>query len=196
MIGKIKSLTTDKYLKPVHAQIKELIEKNTQVLEVGCGSGALLLSLADKINKGIGLDVSESMIDYANASKQTKQITNVEFKAVDVTHPDFHPEACDVLIASLLFHVLPTKAALTLLEKSINIADDIIICAFSRPITKLQQLLLWADQRFNNHFPHFKQYQKMGYMEGLLSKLTGIRYEVYPNFDPVISIYRVRPVKG
>ncbi|GAB4247950.1 MAG: hypothetical protein Tsb0034_27280 [Ekhidna sp.] len=73
-----------------------------------------------------------------------------------------------------------------LLEKIIATSKTTIICGFSKPENWKQGLLLWLDQRFNAHYLNFRDYQRRGYMEGLLE---GMKYQRLDTFDPVIKIY-------
>ena len=40
--------------------------KGSRVLDVGCGTGDLLIQAAPKIKMGVGLDLDTKMIDFAN----------------------------------------------------------------------------------------------------------------------------------
>lgn len=191
MKGSVKANTVDKYLSPIRKQMIDLVDKGSTVTEYGCGNGDLLFQLSDKIKSGIGIDVSHSLITYANARKARENIQNLDFICGDLQRDHSLVSNTDVAIASLLFHVLPGKDASALLKQMINLAEITIVCGFVPPQVWHQSLLLWLDQRFSGHFHLFKAYQKAGYMQGLLDTVPGIAYEHHATFDPVIGIFKI-----
>ena len=50
-----------------------------RVLDVGCGSGFLCLSLADRVNNVVGVDISQKMIQLAKKYKAEQRKNNVHF---------------------------------------------------------------------------------------------------------------------
>ena len=56
--------------------MKEIIPQNSKILEIGCGTGHLIAAL--KPSYGVGIDISEKMIDEAKT----------DFKNIDFIHGD------------------------------------------------------------------------------------------------------------
>jgi len=191
MEGIVKANTTDKYLRPIRHQIKELIEPNTTVVEFGCGNGDLLFKLSDKIRLGIGLDKSEPLITYASNRRERENVKNLEFRRIDLVTDPFPEAGMDYSIASLLFHILTWEDATELLNQLIANSETTIICGFSEPENFKQSALLWLDQRFTSHYSNYRNYKKKGFTEGLLNSIKNIEYIRYGTFDPVIKIYKI-----
>ncbi|MCK4729976.1 MAG: methyltransferase [Candidatus Aenigmarchaeota archaeon] len=63
-------------------QIKKLIKsrKFESVLEMGIGSGYISLSIADKVNKILGVDINPKAVEFAEKSRKEQKIENVEFR--------------------------------------------------------------------------------------------------------------------
>ena len=183
--------TVDKYLRPVRAQIVDLIEPGTSIIELGCGNGDLLYKLQPKIKYGIGLDLNKSLLHYASKRKGAENITNLDFEFGDLRNQELKTETYDYSIASLLLHVLPRKSSLQLLERMMGISSKTIICTFVKPETWKQNALLWFDQRFTGHYRHFKNYKQHNFMYGLLEDLGIRKYECLATFDSVIKIFIV-----
>lgn len=62
-----------------------ILKEGLNVLDVGCGSGAITKGMADKVGstgKVIGLDISEQLI--AIAKENYKEVQNLEFVAADI----------------------------------------------------------------------------------------------------------------
>jgi ubiquinone/menaquinone biosynthesis C-methylase UbiE len=188
MLGSIKANSVDKYLAPIRKQIVHLVATESTVIEYGCGNGDLLFQLAPHIKKGVGVDKSKQLIQYAKAAQQKRGLPQLQFIQGDACQHKNTAEVYDYAIASLLLHVIPRKDAIFLLKHMQTIARRLIICAFTPPPDKKQQLLLWFDQRFTNHYKHFKAYQQSGSIDGLLSAAGLQPYERLETFDPVIQI--------
>ncbi len=83
------------------------------ILDLGCGPGgwcldcAFLLPLAEVK----GVDISQSMVDYANARARTQRLKNASFGVMDITRPFEFPHAsCDLVNARFLAAVLKREA--------------------------------------------------------------------------------------
>lgn len=158
------------------------------VVDLGCGSGDLLFKLADKIERGVGIDKSKTLIDFATVRQQKENIDNLQFLEADLCGEVVLPKS-DYAIASLLYHVVDSEEATALLKKQVTTAKTTIICGFSKPNNWKQSLLLWMDQRFTSHYQNFKTYKQNGYMEALLQSLDATECQVLDTFDPAIKIY-------
>lgn len=87
------------------------------VLEVGCGTGAVLRSIArrsDFVGSAIGVDQCRSFIDIANTFAQTEGVSDrLSFQIGDAHRLDFPPASFDVVIAhTLISHVTEPLAVL------------------------------------------------------------------------------------
>ena len=49
-----------------------------EVLDVGCGAGAAVRAAADQVNRAVGLDRSQAMVDIAR--RRSRRFGNVEFE--------------------------------------------------------------------------------------------------------------------
>ncbi|MDF9798167.1 ubiquinone/menaquinone biosynthesis C-methylase UbiE [Catalinimonas alkaloidigena] len=186
----MRSLLAGQYLAPIRKQMVALVEAESSVIEVGCGTGDLLYQLSPKIKYGLGIDKSKSQIDYARKKADKTEIEHIEFNAIEV-NTNYQPqEHFDVAIASLFFHVIPWHDAQQILSHMMRMADNILICGFCPPLTQKQTLLLWLDQRFTSHYPHFKTYQQNGYLKGLIDQTALEKVEWIDTFDPTIKIVK------
>lgn len=61
-----KDKTADRVLAPVRNCISGFIEPYSNVLEAGCGTGHLLFMLQGKISSGVGVDIDQDMISFAD----------------------------------------------------------------------------------------------------------------------------------
>ncbi|MFH1841145.1 MAG: class I SAM-dependent methyltransferase [Candidatus Shapirobacteria bacterium] len=59
------------------------------VLDAGCGSGNIAFFLAHKVKKVIGLDLSQSAIDFAQQKVIETRVKNLSFQTADLRHLPF-----------------------------------------------------------------------------------------------------------
>jgi ubiquinone/menaquinone biosynthesis C-methylase UbiE len=79
------------------------------VLDIACGPGGWVLDVAFDFPyvEVAGIDISRTMIDYANARARTQLLTNASFGVMDITQPlDFSDAAFDLVNARFLIGVL------------------------------------------------------------------------------------------
>lgn len=85
--------------------IDELVDvKNKVVLDLGCGGGRYALSVQEKAQKIIGIDISSKMIEVAR--KKCKPGMPVEFLVGDATSTYFKDNYFDVIVSLGMFEYL------------------------------------------------------------------------------------------
>lgn len=83
------------------------------VLDVACGPGGWVLDVAFEYPdiEVAGVDISRTMIDYANARARTQGLKNASFGVMNITQPlDFSAESFDLINARFLVAVLKRTA--------------------------------------------------------------------------------------
>lgn len=183
-------------LAPIRKQMIDLVEPNAKVIELGCGKGDLLFTLAPKIQSGLGIDKSKTFIDAALQQKEKRNLSHIDFLCEELGDHFAPSETYDFSIASLFFHVIPTADAVYLLNTMKELSDTILICGFSQPDTLDQKSLLWLDQRFSGHYRNFRAYQKHGYMQGILAETQCSNIVEYQTSIPIIKIYKINTAKS
>lgn len=169
----------------------ELIDPHSEVIELGCGIGDLLLRLSPKIKTGLGIDTSRKAIDDAIRQRDKRNIHNVDFACTELGPAFPCPDTYDYSVASLFFHVVPLLEAVYLLNRMREISHTVLICGFSRPKTLDHKILMWLDQRFSKHYGNFKGYQEQGYMKGLLERVQCRKVITYNTHIPFLKIYEL-----
>lgn len=74
------------------------------VLDIGCGNGALLNALAERIESGFGVDESESILEWARA--KNSEISNLSFRKIDGPKLPFDDDSFDVVFSLMSFRYL------------------------------------------------------------------------------------------
>lgn len=57
-------------------------------LDIGCGGGRYSLALAQRVGLAAGVDISQKMLDHANAQAAERVVKNVEFRCLDWSEAD------------------------------------------------------------------------------------------------------------
>jgi ubiquinone/menaquinone biosynthesis C-methylase UbiE len=92
----------------------------SHVLDIACGPGGWLLDLVGQHPhmQGIGIDISQLMMNYANYLAKERGLANVQFRVMDATQPlDFADNAFDLVNARLLTGFLSTQQWSILIEE-------------------------------------------------------------------------------
>ncbi|WP_435095555.1 class I SAM-dependent methyltransferase [Halarchaeum sp. P4] len=75
------------------------------VLDLGCGTGAVALALADEAGRVVGRDVSEGMLSKARQKASARNLSNVEFGEGRFRDPGYDGEATIVTSNFALHHL-------------------------------------------------------------------------------------------
>lgn len=79
-------------------------DKNIKVLDIGCGNGALLNALSDRIGSGTGVDESERILECSKARNADKE--NLDFTKIRGPILPFEDNTFDVVISLMSFRYL------------------------------------------------------------------------------------------
>jgi len=85
-----------------------------RLIDIGCGSGRVLLCAADRLGHGArltGIDAAPGMIERTRSATTAAGLTNVELMVMDAQLPDLEPASFDVVAASLVLFFLPDPLA-------------------------------------------------------------------------------------
>ena len=78
--------------------------RDIRVLDIGCGNGALLNALSDRIASGVGVDESEPVLE--RAWKRNSENSNLKFEKIDGPRLPFPNASFDVVISLMSFRYL------------------------------------------------------------------------------------------
>ena len=86
------------------AQIRDVINKDSVVLDVGCGTAYRTLPLAEKCATFYGIDPSEPLLEKARESVKEKGLNNVNFSEGIAQNLNIPDSSIDVVISQLAPH--------------------------------------------------------------------------------------------
>jgi ubiquinone/menaquinone biosynthesis C-methylase UbiE len=80
--------------------LSKLPESVERLLGAGCASGRLTLSIAQRVNFAVGIDLSLELIDLAQTLAREREIKNVEWIVGDMEHLPFQSGSFDVVTST------------------------------------------------------------------------------------------------
>ena len=77
-----------------------------RALDIGCGNGALLRALGERVAQGVGVDASRRMIEISREHADEEGLGHLEFVHIDGPDLPFDDAAFDVVVSFLSFRYL------------------------------------------------------------------------------------------
>jgi arsenite methyltransferase len=89
---------------------REHLRPDSNVLELGCGTGTLALEMARHAGQIQALDISAEMLRIADQKREAQGVSNVTFRqgTLDGSHP-YPPESFDSVWAFSILHLVPDR---------------------------------------------------------------------------------------
>lgn len=153
--------------------IKNIIEPNSSVLDVGCGTGRFPFTIADKSKSVLGIDLSTRNIEKAKsnlAKNPNEKISFVHSTISDLISQNLH---FDYAVMTYVIHEVNEEERVKLLKDISNVADKIIIGDYLVPNPKGFWSLLNEVVEFaagSEHYRNYKNYVHNGGLRDLASK--------------------------
>jgi ubiquinone/menaquinone biosynthesis C-methylase UbiE len=99
--------------------------KDLSVLDIGCGNGALLKELSPNITKGVGIDLSENILDRARLLN--KENHNLTFHAINGPKIPVEDQSLDLVISMLSFRYLDWDPLMDEIKRVLKPGGKILI---------------------------------------------------------------------
>lgn len=127
----------DPVLQNMRTQIAAQVKPGESVIDIACGTGAQVFAFSQTASKAVGVDLSESMIEWAQKNRKRKNIPHVEFHVADATELSlFQEKEFDVATMSLALHQFEPELHPVILNEMKRIAKKLIIVDYSVPLPK------------------------------------------------------------
>lgn len=159
------------------SHIKNIIEANSSIIDVGCGTGRLAFQIADKCSKIDAIDLSIKNIEVAR-KKLSKNISDkIHFFHADANNFFTNSHHYDYAVLSYVIHEMDESLRVNILNTILQYTDKIIILDYFVPQPKNIWRLLNEVVEFaagKDHYRNFRTYSKNEGIKGL-SKLSGLK---------------------
>ena len=170
--GKLYNYLIDPATEDTRKIISSLIENDSKVIDIGCGTGSLVFYLSDKCKYVMGVELSKKMIGYANSIKEEKNTSNVKFihgNAEQISK--LTNERFDYAVFSLSLHEMKSETRAITLDEIKKVADRIIIYDYLVKNNTSIQGISNSIVEFlagKEHFENYKTFLKENGIFGLL----------------------------
>ena len=187
--ARVKSKTADRVLAPLRKELVELIDEQSTLLEVGCGTGDLLFQSALKISSGHGVDIDQGMIEFAESSRKERNLNNLSFECIDALQ--MTPRQFDISTSTLCLHELPEQVACDLLKLMVDNSKMVLIADYTEAKTALGKISIEFDELISGHYRNYKNYRECGEIPSYAARIGAIVQQEIASVVEGISIWRI-----
>jgi ArsR family transcriptional regulator len=99
------------------------------LVEIGVGTGGLLVALSDKAEQVIGIDHSPAMLDSARARVDEDNLENIELRLGEMEHLPLESKTVDVIVLQMVLHHAPSPEKVMLEVKRVLRPGGIVLVA-------------------------------------------------------------------
>ena len=85
---------------------KELLEKDSYILDFGCGSGAITNKLAEDVRSIDAIDISSGMLEFAQKQAENSSIENINYIQASIFDGRFKDQQFDAILAFNVLHYI------------------------------------------------------------------------------------------
>ena len=154
-------------------EIKNSIEPNSTVIDVGCGTGRFSLFVADKVSKVAGVDLSKKNINKAKEKLSRSPNNKISFHHSTLSDLIIQNLHFDYAVMTYVIHEVNPDERIKLLNEMTAVADKIIIGDYLVPIkTGFWSIINELVEYFagKEHYTNFKHYVANNGLIGLANK--------------------------
>ena len=167
----------DRWIAPnqddLFAEIKTLLPPDSTVIDVGCGTGRLAFTLADKCSTVLGIDLSKRNVERSRLSLSRSPVEGVTFGHTSVRKIlSEGKEHFDYAVLTYVLHEVAAEDRAMLLNEVARIADRVVIGDYLVPVpggfsSVLNTVVERAAGR--DHYRNFRSYVARGGIAGLVA---------------------------
>ena len=172
--GLFYSTFVDPLLVKLRKKTAHHIAPGQKIIDIACGTGALVFEMAPEADFVLGVDLSPSMIKKAGHTKRKHGFQNTEFRVCDASDlTTLNKHEFDVATLSLALHQFSPQLYTSVLNEMKRIAKKIIIVDYAVPLpenfwgtgSKMIEYLAGRE-----HYRNFRTFYKKGGLESILKE--------------------------
>ncbi len=139
-------------------QIRNLIEPDSTIIDVGCGTGRFSFSIADKCKSVLGIDLSKRNIDRANFNLTKTHNDKILFQHKSVGAIISERQHFDYAVITYVIHEVDMDERVKLINEIAEVADKIVVGDYLVPKPKGFWRLLNEIVEFVAGVDHYNNY--------------------------------------
>jgi len=164
----------DQFIAPnqdrIFREIINIIEPNSTVVDVGCGTGRFSFIAADKVSKVVGVDLSIKNINKASQLLSKNPNPKISFQHSKLSDLISKNQHFDYAVMTYVIHEVNPDERVPLLKEMAQIADKIIIGDYLVPVHKGLWSFINEIVEFlagKEHYTNFKHFTANQGLNGL-----------------------------
>jgi ubiquinone/menaquinone biosynthesis C-methylase UbiE len=157
------------------------------ILDIGCGNGALLRQLSPKIQAGIGIDASTSLVELA--AKRDSPAGNITYHAVTGPVIPLHDHSVDVVISMLSFRYLDWDPIMKEIERVLKKDGKLIVVDMVTATVKWHEIPRFIRDKMREYISRIRNPQ---WHESLRRLVTHPAWARMLQFNPIRAEHEMR----
>jgi SAM-dependent methyltransferase len=132
--GWLYHFLVDPLLRRVHRLVRSQVKPGSTLIDIGCGTGELLFSLADVGSELVGVETSKRMCSFANQRARRRGLNNVQILFGDGAKlENFSAGFFDYATACMVLHEMDASQRLPVLKEMQRLAPNVILVDYRVP---------------------------------------------------------------
>jgi SAM-dependent methyltransferase len=132
--GWLYHLIVDPALRKARRLVRRQVTPGSSLIDIGCGTGELVLFLSDRCRQLVGVEASQGMWAYARERVRDLGLTNVRFIFASGEKVAAFPSAYfDYATACMVLHEMEAKQRLPVLREMQRLARTLILVDYRVP---------------------------------------------------------------
>ncbi|MFW9943739.1 MAG: class I SAM-dependent methyltransferase [Candidatus Sifarchaeia archaeon] len=103
--------------------INNILPRRGSVLDLGCGTGTLLIEAGRRGLRGVGVDMNERMLEIARKRSRKHNLgRRIDFRQGDVVELELHNDSFDLVVSTLVVSELQSDSLVTFFSEAKRVA--------------------------------------------------------------------------
>jgi ubiquinone/menaquinone biosynthesis C-methylase UbiE len=170
--GWLYHLFVDPALRKARKLVRRQINSGSSLVDIGCGTGELVFSLADSCRELVGVEASHGMWTYAHQRANDSGLANVRIIFGSGEKLDAFPSGYfDYATACMVLHEMEAKQRLPVLREMQRLARTLILVDYRipPPVHFVATICRFIERLAGGH--HYRNYRSFTESGGLLPLL-------------------------
>ena len=161
------------------------VPRGARLLDIGCGNGALLRKLADRLESGVGVDASREMTEKARAHGGEK----IAFEVIAGPRLPFADRSFDVVLSLLSFRYLDWDPMMNEIRRVLRPGGRVIIVDMVTVPSRAHELPRVALDKLRQLLAHRRNPE---FAEALRTLVRDPRWKTMLKYNPIRSEHEFR----
>lgn len=165
----------DPALANIRKRVADIVPRGARVIDIGCGTGDQILFLADQIEAGVCVELSERMHRVAKDRATRSGVDNCDFLLADATDlSSLEDKSFDFAMSSMVIHEMPQEKRIPVLAEMKRLGKKIILVDWICPQVSLAKAVSTHIIEFMagwQHYSGYRSFMKQGGIPDLLDEM-------------------------